>query len=314
MKTVNGSLFAGMHTPTSYAVGRWNGTDWVSVGDTNEIIWNVNAYQGQLIAGGTFSSIGGSTITGLAAWDSVGGSWNEIGGSALNGSVFCTAEKDGNLYIAGTFTSVAGNPASRIAMWDGSSWSEVGGGVSNRVFEMTEYNGDIFVTGEFTQAGGNPANYVARWDGSAWDPMGSGLNGPGRAIGVWDGRLVVGGDFTSAGGTYSEGIASWSMAQTGVGDVAVSHPRVLRAIPNPVRSRTVIRFSLDAPREVEIVVADAAGRRVAGGTVPASGAGLQSWTWDARDDRGGRVAAGAYFVTARAGGDVVGRGKLTVLR
>ncbi len=70
--------------------------------------------------------------------------------------------------------------------------------------------------------------------------------------------------------------------------------------PNPLRSS--VSFRLDMPRagDATVAVFDLSGRRVATlvrGSLPA---GPHTFTWNGRDERGGRASAGVYFV--RAGG------------
>lgn len=71
--------------------------------------------------------------------------------------------------------------------------------------------------------------------------------------------------------------------------------------PNPFNPSTMIRFGLDAPSRVELVVYDVAGRevrRLAEGILPA---GWHTATWDGTDGRGRRVASGTYVYRLQAG-------------
>jgi flagellar hook assembly protein FlgD len=66
-------------------------------------------------------------------------------------------------------------------------------------------------------------------------------------------------------------------------------------------SRTVL--ALPRETEVEVQIFDLAGHRVrslAGGLLPA---GYHVLTWDGRDERGKRAAAGVYFLRASAGSE-----------
>ena len=68
------------------------------------------------------------------------------------------------------------------------------------------------------------------------------------------------------------------------------------ASPNPVRSRTSIRFGLARAGDVRLELYDLAGRRVctlASGAMPA---GPHAAEWNSRDQNGRTVAAGVYFV------------------
>jgi hypothetical protein len=81
---------------------------------------------------------------------------------------------------------------------------------------------------------------------------------------------------------------------------AVEEPRPtrlasLRVQPNPFNPRTSIRFRLSAASTVDLRVYDAAGTQVRMLAVGRFGAGEQAVGWDGCDDRGHRVASGAYF-------------------
>lgn len=70
----------------------------------------------------------------------------------------------------------------------------------------------------------------------------------------------------------------------------------LDSYPNPFNPRTTIRFALQNASTIDLVIYDAAGRRVK--TLAASEPvvpGSQERTWDGRDDSGRIVAGGVYF-------------------
>ena len=82
------------------------------------------------------------------------------------------------------------------------------------------------------------------------------------------------------------------------------------AFPNPVRSRTTVRFALPAAGDAHLTVTDALGRRVATLVEGVRPAGAQSVVWDARS---ARLAAGVYTLRLDAGGDAVTRRLVVVL-
>jgi hypothetical protein len=65
--------------------------------------------------------------------------------------------------------------------------------------------------------------------------------------------------------------------------------------PNPSAAATRMELALPAAASVDLSVYDAAGRRVASLLHTDLPAGRRSVTWDGRESRGGRVAAGLYF-------------------
>jgi flagellar hook assembly protein FlgD len=80
-----------------------------------------------------------------------------------------------------------------------------------------------------------------------------------------------------------------------------------------MREVATLRLMTRASGETRVFVVDAAGRRVRALFQGPRAAGATDVVWDGRDDAGRRVAAGTYFVQARAGGEV-SSAKVTVLR
>ncbi|MGQ0720642.1 MAG: S8 family peptidase [Candidatus Eiseniibacteriota bacterium] len=74
----------------------------------------------------------------------------------------------------------------------------------------------------------------------------------------------------------------------------------LTVSPNPARRGTAAVFSLPASGRLRISVHDVAGRTVRVLTDGQRGAGSHVVTWDSRDDRGGILPAGVYFLRAES--------------
>jgi len=78
-----------------------------------------------------------------------------------------------------------------------------------------------------------------------------------------------------------------------------THPRsTLRFYPprpNPLTAGATFAFDLPAPARVDLAIYDLSGRRVATIVSGDLVAGRHVEFWNARDARGGRVAAGIYF-------------------
>jgi len=209
--------------PGTSTIASWDGTGWASVGggitSTVPSVWSMAVYDGKLIVGGNYLEFGGVADTNyVAAWD--GTEWTAVGGG-LGGqpglaNALCMTVYNGDLYVAGRFDSAGGATVSQIAKWDGSTWSDVGGGITGtQVLGMGVYNGDLYVTGNFTDAGGVPARGVAKWDGFNWSAVGSGFAGNlYDAIAYDDGSgeaLYVVGTFTaSLAGTPMSKIARFN--------------------------------------------------------------------------------------------------------
>ena len=176
--------------------------------------------------GGTFETAGGIPATSIAKWD--GSNWSALGGGITtwnftHGDVSAIAVNDSDVYVAGWFTTAGGVSVNNIARWDGSSWSDVGGGVSgeivdqggNRNYALAVSGSDVYIGGGFIQAGGTSAIRIARWSSGQWTSVGqSATNGKGadhhlKSIVVSGNDLYVGGGFTTINGIIANHIAKW---------------------------------------------------------------------------------------------------------
>ncbi|MCP4569264.1 MAG: hypothetical protein GY841_16945, partial [FCB group bacterium] len=179
----------------------------------NNDVHCLTEYNGDIIAGGLFTSeySGTTTLNCIARWD--GTAWRPLG-EGINGNVRALTVYKGELIAGGEFTTAGGKSANRIARWDGSEWDPLGSGLNDvGVRALTVYKGDLYVGGNFSTAGGVSAINIARWDGSEWDSVGTGMNGSVVAlteyVTEYDSTLIAGGAFTTAGGISASKIASW---------------------------------------------------------------------------------------------------------
>lgn len=161
--TIAGGQFAN-------GLARWNGSQWSAVGDPGP----ADGSAGRMLAvfddgsgpalylAGNITNVGGVTVNGLAKWN--GQSWSSIGSPDTSNSIYSMAVYDDGsgpaLYISGLFDFVDGVPAQRLARWNGTSWAEVGGGLSDVATHMAVFDD-----------GSGPALYLSsvglmRWDGA----------------------------------------------------------------------------------------------------------------------------------------------------
>lgn len=77
------------------------------------------------------------------------------------------------------------------------------------------------------------------------------------------------------------------------------------AQPNPVRESGSLAFVLPRREPAAVTTHDLSGRVVKTEQVPELPAGRHSWTWQSRAKDGSRLAPGVYFLSLRAGGEVV---------
>ncbi len=160
-------------------VYKFNGTSWVQVGgyfdDPNwTFIRQLLPFNGQLISGGHFTSINGTSIYNIASWN--GTTWNGLG-NGLNKAVWNLAVHKGQLFASGDFTA-SGNDTTvcRIAKWDSLSWSPIDTTHRfNSAGPMISFNGDLIIGNVWDTISGIPMKGVAKWTGSNYEPMGNDL-------------------------------------------------------------------------------------------------------------------------------------------
>ncbi|MFZ4572871.1 MAG: hypothetical protein ACOYN0_00655 [Phycisphaerales bacterium] len=188
---------------TRRGVLRWNGTEWVSLGDSPDATTEYRALaklaNGDLVLGGAFSAIGGVACRNIARWD--GSAWHPFGAGA-NGRVNCVLPlPDGTFVVGGRFTSIGGTEARGAAMWDGSEWRSMG-------LPLSIADGEVPSLGLWDQDGTGPGapvivcgNGPTYWDGASWSPVpGLTLIGPAESIvNGSDGVLSLAGPFTAGG-------------------------------------------------------------------------------------------------------------------
>ncbi|HEX5050146.1 MAG TPA: hypothetical protein VFZ65_00110, partial [Planctomycetota bacterium] len=226
---------------------------WSTFGSgTNDLVYALAVLaNGDLVAGGQFTTAGGVAAPGVARWN--GSSWSPLG-SGIGGWVYALAAMpNGDLVAGGYFGQAGGTPVNNVARWNGSSWSALGAGISGTLNPRVDAfavraNGELVVGGTFAQAGGTLANNIARWNGSSWSPLGTGTAGPLSQVAfAANGDVLVCGQFATAGGVPAANIARWNgTSWSGLaGGVPVSAGlAALAALPNG----DIVAGNLDARR------------------------------------------------------------------
>lgn len=233
--TYGGLLVVAGYFPTAggipvYSIATWDGATFGALGGgVDGEIRSLVTYDGDLIAGGWFDNTGSGPAQNIARWD--GSAWHPLGSGVYDSipggssaSVWDMVVWQGDLYVVGDFTHAGDVEVSYVARWDGSTWSDVGGGVSmigggpTGLRGVDVYDGDLVIVGALDFAGGVEAINVARWDGVSWSPVGSGpdpYGGPlnerqaALAVASYKGLLYVGADFSEAVGDEAEALAVW---------------------------------------------------------------------------------------------------------
>lgn len=192
----------------------------------------------RLAIGGRFAVAGTKRVTGVVSWDPVSGEWDALGAAFTafdsNGILALAAMPNGDLVAGGQFSFGSGISHS-LARWNGTTWSPLGGGVSDSVLALLVLpNGDLIAGGLFQSAGGLTVNRIARWDGTTWSALGSGMDDWVRALAVLqNGDIVAGGLFTAAGGTNASRIARWDgTAWSPLGSGVNNNVNALLTLPN----------------------------------------------------------------------------------
>jgi hypothetical protein len=118
--------------------GQWAVLGGALTGRLNGNVRDFTIYNGQLIAGGQFTDVGGVTVNRVMAWN--GSTWSALSGPSgigTSGDVFAVTTHWGFLTVGGFFSQAGGVAVSNIARWNGGAWSTLpGGGVNDVVFEL----------------------------------------------------------------------------------------------------------------------------------------------------------------------------------
>lgn len=178
---------------------------------------------GKILAGGSFTSIGGQTRNHIARLDATTGSADSFDPNA-NDCVFSIAvQPDGKIlvggcfyiHVPGTLNSIGGQPRNHIARLDpttglADSFDPDPGTASNVDALLVQADGKIVVSGAFTHLGGQTRNNLARLDPTTGlaDPFDPNANDEVHAIAIQaDGKILAGGFFTTIGGQSRSSIA-----------------------------------------------------------------------------------------------------------
>jgi hypothetical protein len=169
---------------------------------------------GDVVAGGYFTSAGGVPASSIARWN--GTSWSALG-AGVNSVVYTLANlSNGNIVAGGSFSAAGGEQVSSLARFDptSSTWSAIVFGTSSTNIEVRALlaleNGDVLAGGTFSHAGATRVNRIARWNGTAWSPLGSGLDVPINSIAALpNGNIVVGCDRLPVG-PFVYPVALWN--------------------------------------------------------------------------------------------------------
>jgi hypothetical protein len=218
---------------SSADLARWDGAQWSALPVTpaganiDTMCVFDDGHGPALYVGGIFDFVGVMGTKDIARWD--GTSWSSVGGGDESSGIvssMCVYD-DGSgpaLYVGGSFDLMGGVHVHNLAKWDGSSWSDVGGGVTlgaqfTHVYALSVFDDGtgpaLAVGGEFSRAGSVPAQNFAFWHGQTfgWTAPAVGIDGYALACAVYDDgggpALFIGGNFAHAGGLSAGSLARY---------------------------------------------------------------------------------------------------------
>lgn len=223
-------LSSGLYAGTTTGVYKWSGTTWINLGTIAGAFGNSlfvtdidEDSNGTLYIIGSFTTINGITVKGVARWD--GTTWHALGTgvdiSAGSTNPMCMATIGTNVYIGGAFSSVSGVPTNMVAKWNGVSWSAIGSGLTGSGIPqcMISKGNNLYVGGYFTSSGATTLNNIAKWNGTTWSALGAGFDGTVTDIKFNGNDLYASGGFTQSGSTPMNNVARWNgTAWISVGD------------------------------------------------------------------------------------------------
>ena len=186
----NGQLIAAGTTfgataefPTVHA---WNGSAWTAIGSTSGTVSALAVYNGELYAGGDFTTVNGTAASRVARWN--GTQWLPAGGGITGvGSVTVRAltVHDGKLVAGGSFSGL-----NSVAAWDGATWTQVGAGLQYNggaaaVYALSVVGGELYAGGKaISHSGATAVADLSKWNGSSWVGV---TGGDQLALGEWNG-------------------------------------------------------------------------------------------------------------------------------
>lgn len=195
-------------------VSKFNGTTWTDLpgsfthNGNPGYIYSLAVYEGQIVAGGLFDAVDGTTTKSVTIFNGAEWASLNIPSNGLNDKVYKLLEHDGNLYAAGIFFE----PFYTVLFkWDGSAWTLYQMDVDHVIWDLEDlfiYDDQLYVSGVFyyPDAGGtNAACSILKEtdEGYQWLNLNFYNSNSTQWIGFtmteYDGALHVGGDFQAAG-------------------------------------------------------------------------------------------------------------------
>jgi hypothetical protein len=127
-------------------------------------VYALASWNGDIVAAGAFTSIGGVAAAGVAIRNHSTGAWSAMGSGFTTGVPYALAVYDGSLYAGGTMLD-AGADFGRLQMWNGSAWTAQMGGLDGPVYALASFGYVLLVGGDFqTSSSGVQSPYLMRFN------------------------------------------------------------------------------------------------------------------------------------------------------
>ena len=208
---VAGSVVA--HNAAVYDIdlGEWSAMKTADAGGIRGVV-NALAFgeNGEVYAGGRFSTAGGAIARNVAVWD--GESWSPLG-EGLHWEVGELQVYEGTLF-AGAERHTLADTALALASWNRTqgSWQSVEPDFPDVAVHSTSAlasaNGRLYVATRLSKPSGETVAQLLSWDGVVWSIIGDSVIVTELAVDE-AGILYAGGYFDAIGNTQAKNIAKW---------------------------------------------------------------------------------------------------------
>ena len=178
---------------------------------------------GKVLAGGSFTNIGGQTRNNIARLDATTGVADSWAPNANFLVLSIAVQSDGKILAGGQFTSIGGQTRNHMARLDPTTGAAdlFNPDANSHVYAISvQPDGKILAGGTFISIGGQTRHHIARLDPvtGAADSFNPDAGSTVLTIALQtDGKILAGGDFTSIGGQPRSRIARLD-ATTGLAD------------------------------------------------------------------------------------------------
>ena len=185
MTVWNDHLIVSTYNPT--CVLMMNGAVWDTLGYPGTGAFAMTTYGGDLVIGGSFTSIDGVAANRVARWN--GSTWSALG-TGLTGAfdrVDALTVHAGQLVAGGSLTTghvkVFNEPVG--------DWETLGLGFNSTVSSLASDGVTLYAAGAFTLSGAAAVVRNARWDGASWLPVGPAFSSAFKNnVTLWNGGAV----------------------------------------------------------------------------------------------------------------------------